>query len=177
MSNDISTTIGNPSFADIDGLSIRYAKGGSPDGIPILFTSPWPESFYSFHRVVPVLEGKHPFIMVDLPGFGHSQSRPDVMAPEAMGDFMLSILSYFGVDRVHVVAPDVGTPAVLFSALKKPALFRTASRFACATSVRSPPPWLVRSRVPPRRSRCGSCWRRRRAWSFRSTGAASSACF
>jgi pimeloyl-ACP methyl ester carboxylesterase len=126
MSKDNITSIGTPVFAEIDGLSIRYIQAGKPGGIPVLLTSPWPESIFSFHRVLPALAEAHSIIAADLPGFGHSQSRPSVMAPEAMGDFIIKLLSYFGVDRVHVVAPDVGTPAVLFAALKKPDLFESA---------------------------------------------------
>src|SRR6202021_397577 len=69
--------------------------------------------------VLPRFAAEHSLIAVDLPGFGRSQSRPDVMAPEAMGDFMISLLQHFGISRTHVVAPDVGTLEVLFAASKQ----------------------------------------------------------
>ena len=94
MSNDNLPNIGTVSFAEIDGLSIRYAHGGASKGINILLTAPYPESFYAFHRLVPHLITDHPVLLVDQPGFGHSQSRPDVMAPEAMGDFFINLLKY-----------------------------------------------------------------------------------
>jgi pimeloyl-ACP methyl ester carboxylesterase len=110
--------MGSVATAEIDGLSIRYARSGASQGLPILLTAPWPESLYSFHRVLPRLAAAHPLVAVDLPGFGRSQSRPDVMAPEAMGGFVISILEHFAIGRTHVVAPDVGTLAVLFAASK-----------------------------------------------------------
>lgn len=117
--------IGTVATAEIDGLSVRYAQSGVSKGTPILLTAPWPESIYSFHRVLPRLATAHPLLAVDLPGYGRSQSRPDVMAPEVMGDFVIALLKHFGISRAHVVAPDVGTLAVLFAGSKKPDLFES----------------------------------------------------
>src|SRR5436305_1883897 len=117
--------IGTVATVEIDGLSVRYAGSGVSNGMPILLTAPWPESMYSFHRVLPRLASEHPLIAVDLPGYGRSQSRPDVMAPQAMGDFVIALLKHFDISRTHVVAPDVGTLAVLFAVSKQPDLFES----------------------------------------------------
>src|SRR5260221_2077820 len=99
MSNNILPIIGTIATAEIDGLSTRYAQAGISNGIPILLTAPWPESIYSFHRLVPHLAKEHQLLLVDLPGFGLSQSRFDVMSPEAMGDFIIKLLNHFGIRR------------------------------------------------------------------------------
>ena len=125
MNIDNLPDIGTVAMAEIDGLSVRYARAGVSKGIPILLTAPWPESIYAFHRLAPKLATEHPVILVDLPGFGLSQSRRDIMAPEALGNFFIKLLKYFGIDRTHVVAPDVGTPAVLFAASKQQELFES----------------------------------------------------
>ncbi|MDP9042938.1 MAG: alpha/beta hydrolase, partial [Bacteroidota bacterium] len=104
MNKNSLPNIGTVTTAEIDGLSIRYAESGIPDGIPIILTAPWPESIYSFHRLAPRIAAKHRILLVDLPGFGLSQSRPDVMSPEAMGDFIIRLLAYFGISRTHAVA-------------------------------------------------------------------------
>lgn len=125
MNKDPLPDIGPVSTTTIDGLAIRYAQAGVSKGIPILLTSPWPESIYSFYHLAPRLAAEHQLLMVDLPGFGLSESRPDVMAPEAMGDFIIKLLKQFGISRTHAVAPDIGTPAILFTASKQPALFES----------------------------------------------------
>jgi pimeloyl-ACP methyl ester carboxylesterase len=125
MSNNTIPDIGTVEAAKIDGLSIRYARAGESKHIPIILTAPWPESIYAFHRVIPRLAAKYPVISVDLPGFGLSESRPDVMAPKAMGDFLIKILNYFCINLAHIVAPDVGTAAVLFAAIKRKELFES----------------------------------------------------
>ena len=125
MSKNNLPNIGTVAIAEIDGLSIRYAQGGASKGIHILLTAPYPESLYAFHRLVPHLVTGHPVLLVDLPGFGHSQSRPDVMAPEAMGNFLIKLLKHFGISRTHSVSPDVGTPVVLVAASKQQDLFES----------------------------------------------------
>jgi pimeloyl-ACP methyl ester carboxylesterase len=82
--------IGQVRTTQIDGLDIRLARSGATEGVPILLTSPWPESIYAFRDTLPAIKSLGPIICVDLPGFGRSESRPDVMAPEAMGGFVSS---------------------------------------------------------------------------------------
>jgi pimeloyl-ACP methyl ester carboxylesterase len=125
MSDGTLPNIGEVTTTEIEDLKIRSARGGAENGTPVLLTAPWPESFYSFHRLLPRLGQEHPYVAVDLPGYGLSDSRADVMRPEAMGDFVIALIKHFGVTRVHVVAPDVGTLAVLFAALKRPDLFES----------------------------------------------------
>ena len=65
----------------VDDLRIRYAAAGDADGPVILFTSPWPESLFAFRRLWPALIPVGRLVAVDLPGFGHSQGRADVLTP------------------------------------------------------------------------------------------------
>jgi len=89
--NNSLPDIGRVTTSQISGLEIRLARGGRSDGIPILLTSPWPESIYAFRGIFPAIKELGPLILVDLPGFGRSRSRPDVMSPEAMGDFVIKL--------------------------------------------------------------------------------------
>ena len=111
------------SIATIDGLRIRFARSGQNEGVPVLLTSPWPESLYAFRDLQSAVGRAHPILAVDLPGFGHSESRGDVLSPEAMADFVIRVAAHFGITRMHAVGPDVGTPTLLFAAAKQPSLF------------------------------------------------------
>ena len=112
--------IGTIFTAQVDGLKIRYARSGKSDGMPVLLTSPWPESIFAFRGILPAIEDLQPLIAVDLPGFGRSDGRADLMSPQAMGDFVIKFAQHFGIDRLHAVGPDVGTPALLFAAVRTP---------------------------------------------------------
>ena len=101
MNNDLPD-IGDVTTAKIDGVNVRFARSGQSDGIPVLFTSPWPESIYAFRGVLPAIKVGSPVIAVDLPGFGRSESRPDLMSPVGMGDFVLKLAAHFGIERMHI---------------------------------------------------------------------------
>ena len=60
---------------------------------------------------------------VDLPGFGASERRDDLLSPRAMGGFLARLIAEAGLGRPHIVAPDVGTSAALFAAAAHPELF------------------------------------------------------
>src|ERR1700689_4143557 len=125
MTASNNTGLTSTQFKNIDGLQIRFAKNEKKDGDPILLLSPWPESIYAFLPTWDTFSELGPVVAADLPAFGLSQSRPDVRAPEAMGEFVLRIAQAFELDRPHVVAPDVGTPAVLFAAANHPGIFKS----------------------------------------------------
>jgi pimeloyl-ACP methyl ester carboxylesterase len=111
-----TTTLIAPQFRMIDGIKIRYAdSGGSPEPT-LLLTSPWPESLYAFRRVWDTLAGHARLFAIDLPGFGASERRDDLLSPRAMGEFLAQLITEADLDPPHVVAPDVGTSAALFAA-------------------------------------------------------------
>jgi pimeloyl-ACP methyl ester carboxylesterase len=109
----------------VDELKIRYADSGTAGGPVVLLTSPWPESLLAFRRVWPILAGAGRLVAVDLPGFGHSQGRPEVLTPSAMADFLLHFIGALGLGTPHLVAPDVGASAALFLAARHPDAVRS----------------------------------------------------
>jgi pimeloyl-ACP methyl ester carboxylesterase len=114
-----------PQFREIDGLQIRFATNDREGGNPILLFSPLPESILAFLPTWDMFSVLGQVVAVDLPAFGLSESRPDLRAPEPLGDFILRILEAFGLEQPHVVAPDVGTPACLFAAANHPGVFKS----------------------------------------------------
>jgi pimeloyl-ACP methyl ester carboxylesterase len=114
-----------PSFVETDGLKVRYVRAGRENGTPVLLTAPWPESLLAFHALWPSLTEAAPVIAVDLPGFGRSEGRPEVMSPASMGRFIAQFIEKLNIGPVHGVGPDVGTSALLFAAAASPELFES----------------------------------------------------
>jgi pimeloyl-ACP methyl ester carboxylesterase len=87
--------------------------------------SPWPESIFAFAPVWGGLTTRFDVLAIDLPGFGRSEARDDLFAPQKMGEFIAKAIDAFGFTSVHAVGLDVGAPSVLFAALARPDLFRS----------------------------------------------------
>jgi pimeloyl-ACP methyl ester carboxylesterase len=98
------------------GAHLLFFDNKVGGGIPVVLTSPWPESLYAYQRIWPILGAEASLIAFDIPGFGQSEGRPQLMSPRAMGDFIPKILAALGLDRVHAIGPDVGASAFLFAA-------------------------------------------------------------
>ena len=107
-------------FRTIDGLRIRYADSGGAQEPTLLLTSPWPESLYAFAPMWATLAEHARLFAVDLPGFGASERRDDLLSPRAMGGFLARLIAEADLGRPHIVAPDVGTSAALFAAAAHP---------------------------------------------------------
>ena len=115
-----TTTIPQVSFRTIDGVRIRYADSGGPRQPTIVLTSPWPESVYAFAPMWTSLSEHARLFAVDLPGFGASERRDDLLSPRAMGEFLAQLIAEADLGTPHIVAPDVGTAAALFAAASHP---------------------------------------------------------
>ena len=107
-------------FRTVDGVRIRYADSGGPHETTVVLTSPWPESVYAFMPMWASLAGHARLFAVDLPGFGASERREDLLSPRAMGEFLAQLVAEADLGTPHIVAPDVGTAAALFAAAAHP---------------------------------------------------------
>ena len=113
-----------PQVRQIDGLAIRYAES-EPRDISAILLSPWPESIYTFEQMWQRLAQHAHLVAIDLPGFGHSERRNDLLTPSAMGEFVTHVIEEFGLKNLHGVGPDIGTSTLLFAEAKHPGLFRS----------------------------------------------------
>jgi pimeloyl-ACP methyl ester carboxylesterase len=119
MTTSLTASI-TPQFRMIDGVNIRYADSGGSQRPTLLMTSPWPESVYAFASMWATLAEHARLFAIDLPGFGASQRRDDLLSPRGMGGFLAELIAEADLGRPHIVAPDVGTSAALFAVAAHP---------------------------------------------------------
>jgi len=118
----LSEIAGKPAFRTIDGVSIRFAESDRRAADALLL-SPWPESVFAYEAVWSRLAETTHLVAIDLPGFGRSERRDALMTPRAMGEFIVRAADAFGLDKPHLVGPDIGTSAALFAAAAHPGRF------------------------------------------------------
>jgi pimeloyl-ACP methyl ester carboxylesterase len=111
-------------FRVIDGLTVRFAQS-ERRGDHALLLSPWPESLLAFEPVWSWLAEHTHLVAIDLPGFGHSQRRDELLSPRAMAEFVIRAADAFALDHPHLVGPGSGTAAALFAAAAHPGRLRS----------------------------------------------------
>jgi pimeloyl-ACP methyl ester carboxylesterase len=129
------TTTPQPRFRTVAGVRIRYADSGGSQQPTVVLTSPWPESIYAFAPIWGSLSGHARLFAVDLPGFGGSERREDLLSPQATGMFLARLIAEAELGTPHLVAPDVGTSAALFAAAAHPESIASAIVGSGGTAV------------------------------------------
>ena len=92
MNTSLTASI-KPQFRMIEGVKIRYADSGGSQRPTVVLTSPWPESLYAFAPIWASLAEHARVFAIDLPGFGASERREDLLSPRAMGGFLAQVIA------------------------------------------------------------------------------------
>jgi pimeloyl-ACP methyl ester carboxylesterase len=115
----------DPAIRRADGVKIRFAEAGQGGSETVVLTCPWPESLFAFRMVWDRLAEQFHVVAIDLPGFGQSETRLDLLSPPAMGGLLVQLVNEWDLGPVHFVSPDVGTSAALWAAVTNPELVRS----------------------------------------------------
>jgi pimeloyl-ACP methyl ester carboxylesterase len=113
------------SYRPVDGIDVRVSKSDAGHAETLILTCPWPESIYAFESTWTVLSERMNLVAIDLPGFGGSERRDELLTPRTMGGFLVRLMDQWEIESPHVFAPDVGTSAALFAAGQNPGRVRS----------------------------------------------------
>src|SRR4026207_527441 len=108
-------------FRVCDGVRVRFADTKADSDVTVLLLAPWPETLWAFRRIWDRVSALGRVVAIDMPGVGHSDGRPELIAPDASGAFLARLIEEWGLGAPHIVGPDVGTAAALFLAANAPA--------------------------------------------------------
>jgi pimeloyl-ACP methyl ester carboxylesterase len=118
--------------ATVDGVRIHFIhqRSGRPDAVPLLLIHGWPDSFYRYHKVIPLLTGpgapEGPEISFDvvvpsIPGFGFSERR--AMTVDAAADLFAKLMTKeLGYERFVCGGGDLGFLIARSLAVRRPEL-------------------------------------------------------
>jgi pimeloyl-ACP methyl ester carboxylesterase len=99
-------------IADVNGVKIhfQYIKGKGKNPKPLILTHGWPDSYYRFHKIIPLLtEGDQSFDLVipSIPGFGFSDKTS--ISSEAVADLWKVLMTEnLGYEKFYAAGGDVG---------------------------------------------------------------------
>jgi len=98
---------------EIDGLTVTYKEGGSPDSPVILLLHGFPTSSHMFRNLIPALEDKFYLVAPDMIGYGKS-SMPSTEEFEYTFDNQADIINKFteeiGLTEYSMYVMDYGAP-------------------------------------------------------------------
>ncbi|NHT18809.1 alpha/beta hydrolase [Cellulomonas sp. IC4_254] len=106
--------------AAVDGAELHYVTAGT-GGSPVLLVHGFPESWWAFHRVIPLLAARHRVVAVDLRGFGDSSVADDAFGSAVAAEDLHRLVDTLGVGPVHLVGQDVAGATLLRLATSHPA--------------------------------------------------------
>ena len=95
-------------FATVDGVRLHYVTGGKPDGEVIVLLAGFPESWFAWRKMMPLLAPRFRIIAPDLPGQGDSDRPQDGYDTQTLAAAVHGLLRQLGVDRCCMAAHDVG---------------------------------------------------------------------
>ena len=93
-------------FVDAGGLRMHVADAGS--GPPVVMLHGWPQHWYLWRDVIPLLRSRFRLVCPDLRGFGWTDAPPGGYEKERMSDDVVALLDALGLERVHLVGHDWG---------------------------------------------------------------------
>ena len=106
-------------YADVNDQRIHYVMGGS--GEPLLLVHGWPETWYEWRKVMPILAKKYTVIAVDYRGAGDSSKPQTGYSKKVMADDLRELIKSLGIRSLNVVGHDWGGPvAYAFAAQGSP---------------------------------------------------------
>ncbi len=99
-------------ITEIDGIQIhfQYIKGKGNNARPLLLTHGWPDSYYRFHKIIPMLtEGDQSFDLVipSIPGFGFSE-KTALSSVAVAGLWKKLMTETLGYQKFNAAGGDVG---------------------------------------------------------------------
>ena len=95
----------------VNGTELHYASAGA-SGSPLLLVHGFPESWWAFHKLIPLLADSRRVFAVDLRGFGDSAVADDKFDSAVAAEDLHLLIGRLGVGPVHLVAQDIAGGAV-----------------------------------------------------------------
>lgn len=116
--------------AEVDGVNIHFIheKGKGNTSVPLLLTHGWPDSFYRYHKTIPMLTDPVPYggnpedtfdvIIPSIPGAGFSDRI--AMSEESVADLWFQLMKGLGYEKFAAAGGDAGSIVTKYLAFKHP---------------------------------------------------------
>jgi pimeloyl-ACP methyl ester carboxylesterase len=105
--------------AAVNDTELHYVEAGD-SGSPILLVHGFPESWFVFHEVIPLLTARHRVVAVDLRGFGDSSHAEGDYSSATSAEDLHQLVAHLGAGPVHLTGQDISGGVVFRFAATHP---------------------------------------------------------
>jgi pimeloyl-ACP methyl ester carboxylesterase len=109
---------------DAGGLDVHVALAGPEEAPPLVLLHGWPQHWWCWNRVVPLLAEDYRLVMPDLRGHGWSGAPAAGYDKEQLATDLLGTMDALGLDRVGLIGHDWGGWTGFLACLRAPERFR-----------------------------------------------------
>jgi pimeloyl-ACP methyl ester carboxylesterase len=95
-------------WADADGVRLHAVEGGQPGGPAVVLLAGFPQTWYAWRKVMPILADRFHVIAIDLPGQGHSERPEGSYDTHTVAAHVHAAVKALGVPTYWLVAHDIG---------------------------------------------------------------------
>ena len=110
--------------AHANGTELHYVSAGT-DGSPVLLVHGFPESWWTFHKLIPMLSEHHRIFAVDLRGFGDSAPADAEHTSAIAAADLEALITALNVGPVHLTGQDISGPTTFRVAASQPELVQS----------------------------------------------------
>jgi pimeloyl-ACP methyl ester carboxylesterase len=110
--------------ARVNGTELHYVEAGT-DGSPVLLVHGFPETWWAFHKLIPLLAANHRVFAVDLRGFGDSDNGSSEYDSVTSAQDLDLLIEELDVGPVHLTGQDVSGATVFRLAATHPESVRS----------------------------------------------------
>lgn len=109
-------------FVDVRGARLHVAELGA--GRPVVLVHGWPQHWWSWRALMPLLADRFRLLALDLRGFGWSQATPRGYRKDELAADVVGALDALGIDRADLVGHDWGGVVGFLACLEHPGRVR-----------------------------------------------------
>ena len=108
----------------LNGTELHYVSAGTA-GSPVLLVHGFPESWWVFHKLIPLLSAHHRVFAVDLRGFGDSAPAEAAFDSAVAAQDLGALIAHLDVGPVHLTGQDISGATTFRVAAAHPELVRS----------------------------------------------------
>ena len=109
-----------PKYVPVGKFNVRYLRHKKANAPTLVLLNGLPQSIRMWESAWETLSAHFDLLAFDIPGFGLSKAEESDMSPRKLSRVVIEVLDHFGIEKAHLVGPDVGVPITLATAIDFP---------------------------------------------------------